>query len=72
MLVKYNTAVNRIVDIVLRDKEFAIIKSHKAVPGESETGGNNTGGIDSDNTVNLYDTYIINPDNIEEGDIIDR
>jgi putative membrane fusion protein len=72
MLVKYNTAVNRIVDIVLRDKEFAIIKPHEAVPGESETGGNNTGGIDSDNTVNLYDTYIINPDNIEEGDIIDR
>lgn len=72
MLVKYNTAMSKIVDIVLRDKEFVIIKAHETLPGESESGGNNTAGIETDNTVNLYDTYIINPDNIEEGDIIDR
>lgn len=73
MLVKYNIATSRVVDIVCRDKEFAIIKTHEARPGgEGGTGGANTGGIDSNKSINLYDTYIVNPDNIKEGDIIGR
>ncbi|HEY8348604.1 MAG TPA: HlyD family efflux transporter periplasmic adaptor subunit [Clostridia bacterium] len=55
MLVKNNIAVSRIVDIVCSDDEYAIIKTPE---GEYEK------------TVNLYNIYLINPDNIEEGEII--
>mgnify|MGYP000844851324 CR=1 FL=1 len=57
MLVKYNVATSRIVEIVCRDEEYAIIKTP-----ENET----------KNTVSLYDMYIINPENIEEGEIIEK
>ena len=56
MLVKYNIAANRTVDILCRDNEYAIISTPD---GELKK------------TVNLYDTYILNPDNITEGDIIE-
>ncbi|HOL92229.1 MAG TPA: HlyD family efflux transporter periplasmic adaptor subunit, partial [Clostridiales bacterium] len=55
MLVKSNIAVSRIVDIVCSDDEYAIIKTPE---GEYER------------TVDLYNIYLINPDNIEEGEII--
>lgn len=55
MLVQKNVAVNRLVDIVCSDDEYAIIRTPE---GEYEK------------TVNLYSIYLINPDNIEEGDII--
>lgn len=57
MLVKYNVAANRTVDILCRDDEYAIISTPE---GELKK------------TVNLYDTYILNPDNIAEGDIIEQ
>ena len=57
MLVKSNVAVNRLVDIVCSDDEYAIIRTP-----ENEY----------EKTVNLYDIYLINPDNIEEGDIISK
>jgi putative membrane fusion protein len=55
MLVVYNVASNRYVDILCSDDEYAIIKTPE---GEYEK------------TVNLYNIYLINPDNIEEGDIV--
>ena len=55
MLVQKNVAVNRLVDIVCSDDEYAIIRTPE---GEYEK------------TVSLYGIYLINPDNIEEGDII--
>ncbi|HOQ06767.1 MAG TPA: HlyD family efflux transporter periplasmic adaptor subunit [Clostridiales bacterium] len=55
MLVKSNIAVSREVEIVCSDEEYAIIRTPE---GEYE------------NTVNLYNIYIVNPDNIEEGEII--
>lgn len=57
MLIKYNVAAYRIVDIICRDEEYAIIRT----PEDEQK-----------KTVNLYDTYIINPDNIKEGDIIEK
>jgi hypothetical protein len=72
MLVKYNTATSRLVDIICRDKEFAIIKTHEARPGEDEAGVTSAAVIGANKSVNLYDTYIVNPDNIEEGDIVER
>lgn len=57
MLIKYNVASNRIIDIVCRDEEYAIIRTP-----ENEY----------KKTVSLYDTYIINPDHIEEGEIIEK
>lgn len=56
MLIKYNVATNRTVDILCKDDEYAIISTPD---GELKK------------TVNLYDTYILNPDNIAEGDIIE-
>jgi putative membrane fusion protein len=60
MLNKYNVAAARTVDIVCSDDEYAIIRTPEEDYGKSGK------------TVNLYDTYIMNPDRIEEGDIIDR
>lgn len=57
MLVKFNVAANRTVDIICRDEEYAIISTPKD---------------EYKKTVNLYDTYIINPDHVEEGDIIEK
>jgi len=57
MLVKYNVAVARTVNILCKDEEYAIIDTPKEGYKKS---------------VNLYDTYIINPQNVEEGEIIDR
>lgn len=57
-LVKYNVATVLRVDIVCINDEYAIIKT-----SENE---------DSDFTVNLYDIYILNPDNIKEGEIVQK
>ncbi len=55
MLVKSNIAVSREVEIVCSDEEYAIIRTPE---GEYEK------------TVGLYNIYLVNPDNIEEGEII--
>ncbi len=60
MLNKFNVASARTVDIVCSDDEYAIICTPEENYGKSGK------------TVNLYDTYIMNPDRVEEGDIIDR
>lgn len=57
MLVKYNVASVREVAILCRDEEYAIISTPKE---------------EYDKTVNLYDTYIMNPDRIMEGEIIEK
>lgn len=57
MLIKANVAVWREVVIKSSDKEYAIIRSPD---GEIKF------------TVDLYDTYIINPDNVKEGNIIEK
>jgi len=57
ILVKANYASIREVEIVAASDEYAIIKS-------ADDSGKNG--------VSLYDTYIINPQNIEEGQIIDK
>lgn len=57
MLIKYNVSTYRLVDIICSDDEYAIIRT----PEEELS-----------KTVNLYDTYIINPDKIKEGDIIEK
>ena len=49
MLIKYKVAAARNVEIVCRDEEYAIIVTPE---GEYEK------------TVNLYDTFILNPDNL--------
>lgn len=57
MLIKYNVASVREVAIMCSDEEYAIIST----PEE-----------EYDKTVNLYDTYIMNPDQIMEGEIIEK
>ncbi len=57
MLIRYNVATNRNVEILCRDEEYAIISSPEA---------------EVNKTVSLYDTYILNPDNIAEGEIIEQ
>ncbi len=57
MLIKYNVASSREVAIVCSDEEYAIISTPKE---------------EFDKTVNLYDTYIMNPHLIEEGEIIEK
>lgn len=57
MLVKYNVAVTREVNILCMDEEYAIVDTPKEVYNK---------------LVNLYDTYIINPQNVEEGEIIEK
>jgi putative membrane fusion protein len=57
MLIKANMAALRKVDLVCSDKEFAIIRTPE---GELKK------------TVNLYDTYILNPDKVTEGDIVQK
>jgi hypothetical protein len=57
MLVRNNVAVSRLVDIVCSDDEYAIIRTP-----ENEY----------ERTVSLYNIYLINPDNIEEGDIVSK
>lgn len=57
MLVKYNVADIRRVDVICRDDEFAIICTPENELKE---------------TVNLYDIYVINPDKAKEGDIIEK
>lgn len=57
MLIKYNVASARDVAIVCSDEEYAIIST----PEE-----------EYDKTVNLYDTYIMNPERIVEGEIIEK
>ncbi|NLK87185.1 MAG: hypothetical protein GX279_06820 [Clostridiaceae bacterium] len=57
MLVRYNVAVNRYVDVLCSDDEYAIIRTPED---------------EYEKTVNLYNIYLINPDNIEEGDIIGK
>lgn len=55
MLVRNNVATNRYVDIICSDDEYAIIRTPED---------------EYEKTVNLYNIYLINPDNIEEGDIV--
>ena len=55
MLIKANCATQRDVEVLCRDDEYAIIKSP-----DNEI----------KKTVSLYDTYILNPENIKEGQII--
>ncbi len=57
MLIRYNVAANRTVNILCRDDEYAIISTPDG---------------EVNKTVSLYDTYIVNPDNIAEGDIIEQ
>lgn len=57
MLIRYKVATARTVEILCKDEEYAIIGTPE---GEREK------------TVNLYDTYVMNPDNIKEGDIIEK
>lgn len=57
MLIKANMAAARRVVIECRDEEYAIIK---------------TPAREVKKTVSLYDTYILNPDNVKEGEIIDK
>lgn len=57
MLIKANCATEREVEVLCRDNEYAIIKSP-----ENEV----------KNTVSLYDTYILNPGNIKEGQIVEK
>ncbi len=57
MLVRSNVTINRDVEILCSDEEYAIIRTP-----ENEF----------EKTVDLYNIYIINPDNIEEGDIVGR
>jgi putative membrane fusion protein len=57
VLVKANYASIREVGIVGRNGEFAIIKSQESNLNKG---------------VNLYDTYVINPRNIEEGQLINQ
>lgn len=57
MLVRYNVAASRYVDILCSDEEYAIIKTPED---------------EYEKTVNLYNIYLINPDNIEEGDIVGK
>lgn len=55
VLVKANRASIRDVEIIMHDAEYAIIKS----PDKTQSG-----------TVNLYDSYVVNPENIQEGQVI--
>jgi len=55
MLIKANCAATRDVEVLCRDGEYAIIRTP-----ENEF----------KKTVSLYDTYILNPENIREGQII--
>lgn len=55
MMIKANCATERQVLVECKDDEYAIIKSP-----EDEV----------KKTVSLYDTYILNPENVEEGQII--
>ena len=55
MLIKANCAVQREVEVMCRDSEYAIIKTP-----ENEI----------KKTVSLYDTYVLNPVNVREGQII--
>jgi len=57
MLIKYNVATVREVTVLCRDEEYAIISTPKE---------------EYDKTVNLYDTYIMNPGQIMEGEIIEK
>jgi putative membrane fusion protein len=57
MLIKANVTAKRTVDIVSRDEEYAIIRT----PEKELT-----------KTVNLYDTYIVNPDRVIEGEIVQK
>lgn len=66
MLVKANVAAWAKVIVESSDKEYAIIRTPS-----KEDAIVKTPDEDVKVTVNLYDTYVINPDNIKEGDIID-
>ena len=55
MLIKANCAAEREVDVLCKDGEYAIIRTP-----ENEV----------KKTVGLYDTYVLNPENIKEGQII--
>lgn len=57
VIVKANVSYNRTVEILGTDGEFAIIKTPD---GEQK------------NTVGLYDSYIVDPRNVEEGQIINQ
>ncbi len=57
MLVKYNVADIRKVNIICKDDEYAIISTPENELKE---------------TVNLYDIFVINPDKAKEGDIIEK
>jgi putative membrane fusion protein len=57
MLIKANVAALRKVNIICRDKEFAIIRTPEK---------------ELRKTVNLYDTYIVNPEKVTEGDIVQK
>lgn len=55
MLIRANCAVERNVVIVCKDEEYALIETPKD---------------EVKKTISLYDTYILNPDNVKEGQII--
>lgn len=57
MLIKYNVATSRAVNILCNDDEYAIISTPEK---------------EYEKMVNLYDTYIMNPERIVEGEIIEK
>ena len=57
MLIKYNVATSRTVNILCSDEEYAIISTPEK---------------EYEKMVNLYDTYIMNPERIVEGEIIEK
>lgn len=57
MLIKYNVASSRTVNILCSDEEYAIISTPEK---------------EYEKMVNLYDTYIMNPERIVEGEIIEK
>lgn len=63
MLIKDNVAALRKVELICRDKEYAIIKTPEEEMKKA---------VGKRKTVNLYDTYIINPDKVTEGDIVQK
>ena len=57
VLVRFNRAVTKRVTIIAQQDTFAVID---AVEGSSDT-----------DPVSIFDIYVVNPQNIEEGQVID-
>ncbi len=74
MLIRAKCATEREVEIVSKDEEYAIIKTPDRIVESLNKDGQKIiqkiSENDTKKTVNLYDTYILNPENIKEGQII--